>query len=151
MKKSFLLIVFAVLASMQMRADDSIMVSAPRPNILDEMPDVEVLQDPSVAVLLDVARNNKHEYVEIDGYRVQIFSSNQQQTAKAEALELEAKLKQTVNQTIYVQYLPPFWKVRIGDFRTADDAKEYKRVFVQQFPNMIGETYVVRDKIKVLQ
>ena len=151
MKKSFLLIVFAVLAALQMKADDSIMVNAPRPNILDEMPDVEVIQDPSVALLLDVARNSKHEYVEIDGYRVQIFSSNQQQTAKAEALELEAKLKQTVNQTIYVQYLPPFWKVRLGDFRTADDAKEYKRVFVQQFPNMIGETYVVRDKIKVLQ
>ena len=56
-----------------------------------------------------------------------------------------------MNQTIYVQYLPPFWKVRIGDFRTVEEAKEYKKLFVQQFPDMIGETYVVRDKIKVLQ
>lgn len=151
MIRSFFVILFVVFASLQMRADDSIMVSAPRPNILDEMPNVEVLQDSSVAILLDVARNNRHEYVEIDGYRVQIFSSNQQQTAKTQALELEANLKNTVNQTIYVQYLPPFWKVRLGDFRTVEEAKEYKKDFVQQYPDMIGETYVVRDKIKVLQ
>ena len=37
--------------------------------------------------------HGKHELVEIDGYRVQIYSSNQQQTAKGEALDLEAKLK----------------------------------------------------------
>jgi hypothetical protein len=150
MKKIFL-IICVVLASLQLRAEDSIPVSAPRPDILDEMPNVEVIQAPAIAILLDMARNNKHEYVEIDGYRVQIFSSNQQQTAKAQALELEANLKASVNQTIYVQYLPPFWKVRIGDFRTVEEAKEYKKLFVQQFPDMIGETYVVRDKIKVLQ
>ena len=32
-----------------------------------------------------------------------------------------------------------------------EEAKEYKKEFVQQFPEMIGDTYIVRDKIKVLQ
>jgi hypothetical protein len=41
--------------------------------------------------------------------------------------------------------------VRIGDFRTYDEAKEYKKEFVQIFPDLIGDTYIVRDKIKVLQ
>ena len=95
--------------------------------------------------------NGKRELVEIEGYRVQIYSSNQQQTAKAEALELEARLKDKVNQTIYVQYLPPFWKVRLGDFRSYDDAREYKKIFVEQYPAMMGDTYIVRDKIQVLQ
>ena len=104
-----------------------------------------------MAVLLDEAINGKHEIVEIDGYRVQVYSSNQQQTAKTEALELEAKLKEKVNQTIYVQYLPPFWKVRLGDFKTYDEAREYKKLFVQLFPSMMGDTYIVRDKIQVIQ
>ncbi len=91
------------------------------------------------------------ELVEIDGYRVQIYSSNQQQTAKSEALNLETRLKDKVNQTIYVTYLPPFWKVRIGDFRTYEEAREYKKLFVQLYPNMVGDTYIVRDKIKVRQ
>ena len=141
-----------MLVSLQAWADDSIIVtSIPRPNLLEEMTGVEVIQDSAVTQLLDGAMNGAREWVEIDGYRVQVYSSNQQQSAKAEALDLEEKLKQKVNQTVYVQYLPPFWKVRIGDFRTYDEAKEYKKEFVQIFPDLIGDTYIVRDKIKVLQ
>ena len=120
-------------------------------SIFDSLPGVQIIQDSTVAVLLDEAVNGKHELVEMDGYRVQIYSSNRQQTAKTEALELEAKLKEQLNQTLYVQYLPPFWKVRIGDFRTYDEAREYKKQFVTQYPEMMGDTYIVRDKIQVLQ
>ena len=120
-------------------------------SIFDSLPGVQLIQDSTVAVLLDEAVNGKHELVEIDGYRVQIYSSNQQQTAKSEALDLEQKLLKAINQTIYVQYLPPFWKVRIGDFRTYEEAKEYKKEFVTQFPALMGDTYIVRDKIQVMQ
>lgn len=120
-------------------------------SIFDSLPGVQLIQDSTVAVLLDEAVNGKHELVEVDGFRVQIYSSNQQQMAKSEALDLEQKLRDAVNQTIYVQYLPPFWKVRIGDFRTYEEAKEYKKEFVTQFPALMGDTYIVRDKIQVMQ
>ena len=120
-------------------------------SIFDSLPGVQIIQDSMVSVLLEEAVNGKRELVEVDGYRVQIYSSNQQQTAKTEALDLETRLKERVNHTIYVQYLPPFWKVRIGDFRTVEEAKEYKKEFVQMYPSMVGDTYIVRDKIKVLQ
>ena len=121
-------------------------------SILDTLPGVQIIQDTTIGVLLDEAKNGKRELVEIDGYRVQVYSSNQQQTAKSEALDLEEKLlKDKISQTIYVQYLPPFWKVRLGDFRTYDEAREYKKLFVQQYPEMMGDTYIVRDKIQVLQ
>ena len=139
------------LVSLSVLADDSILiVDTPRVNILQEMQDVEIVQDSMMAVLLDEAINGKHEIVEMDGYRVQVYSSNQQQTAKTEALELEARLKEKVSQSIYVQYIPPFWKVRLGDFRTYDEAREYKKLFVQLFPSMMGDTYIVRDKIQVV-
>ena len=148
MMKKLWIIVFGVLISIGIWADDTIAV---RPNLLDSMPGVEVLQDSAVGALLDEAMNGSREMIEIDGYRVQIYSSNQQQVAKSEALDLESKLKDKIEQTIYVQYLPPFWKVRLGDFRTYDEAKEYKKQFVEAYPAMIGDTYIVRDKIKVLQ
>jgi hypothetical protein len=119
--------------------------------IFDSLPGVQIIQDSTVAVLLDEAVNGKHEMVEVEGYRVQIYSSNQQQTAKSEALELETKLNQTIGQTVYVQYLPPFWKVRIGDFRTYEEARKYKKIFVAQYPDLMGDTYIVRDKILVMQ
>ena len=133
-----------------MRAADSLRVAL-SPNLLDSMPGVELLQDSAVGVLLQAAMQGKLEWVEIDGYRVQIYSSNQQQAAKSEALELEAKVKDKIDQTVYVLYMPPFWKVRLGDFRTYEEAREYKRVIVDQFPEVMGDTYIVRDKIKVLQ
>ena len=165
MKKQKLLIFFALLSlvhahaqepmtSLSSPADTLVLVEDTvipiRPNLLDSMPYVQVIQDSAMAQLLDIAMYGKRELIEIDGYRVQIYSSNQQQTAKAEALELEASLRQKVNQTIYVLYIPPFWKVRIGDFRTSEEAKEYKKNFVQLFPHMVGDTYIVRDKIKVM-
>ena len=120
-------------------------------SIFDSLPGVQIIQDSTVGVLLDEAINGKHELVEMEGYRVQIYSSNQQQTAKTEALELETRLKDAISQTVYVQYLPPFWKVRVGDFRTYEEAREYKRQFVAQYPDLMGETYIVRDKILVMQ
>ena len=119
--------------------------------VFDSLPGVQLIQDSTVAILLEEAVNGKRELVEMEGYRVQIYSSNQQQTAKAEALELESKLKDKVSQTVYVQYLPPFWKVRLGDFRSYDEAREYKSLFIQQYPELMGDTYIVRDKIQVLQ
>lgn len=139
-----------VFAALQLRANDSLRI-AMRPNLLDSMPGVEVLQDSAVGALLHAAMQGDLELVEIDGYRVQIYSSNRQQVAKSEALELEAKIKDKVDQTVYVLYMPPFWKVRIGDFRTYEEAKEYKKLFVEQFPSIMGDTYIVRDKIQVWQ
>ena len=120
-------------------------------SIFDSLPGVQIVQDSAIAVLLNEAVNGKHEMVEVEGYRVQIYSSNQQQMAKTEALDLEARLKESVGHSIYVQYLPPFWKVRIGDFRSYDEAREYKKLFVAQYPDLMGDTYIVRDKILVMQ
>lgn len=144
-------IIFCVLfAALQVRANDSLHMAL-TPNLLDSMPGVELMQDSAVGVLLQAAMQGKMEWVEIDGYRVQIYSSNRQQAAKSEALELETKIKDKVDQTVYVLYMPPFWKVRLGDFRTYEEAREYKKIIVDQFPEVMGDTYIVRDKIQVLQ
>lgn len=148
--KRITLILVVVFAAIQLRANDSLRI-AMSPNLLDSMPGVEVLQDSAVGVLLQAAMQGRMELVEIDGYRVQIYSSNQQQAAKAEALDLEAKIKEKIDQPVYVLYIPPFWKVRLGDFRTYEEAKQYKKIFVEQFPAVQGDTYIVRDKIQVLQ
>ena len=150
MKRIITIIVCMVFAALQLRANDSLRVVM-GPNLLDSMPGVEVLQDSAVGALLQAAMQGNMELVEIDGYRVQIYSSNQQQAAKSEALELEAKIKDKVDQTVYVLYMPPFWKVRLGDFRTYEEAKQYKKIFVDQFPSVMGDTYIVKDKIQVLQ
>lgn len=124
---------------------------APRPDIFAEMPYVQVHQDSLVGNLLHNRIYGESELREIDGYRVQIYSSNRQQTAKAEALQLEKDLADRVSVSVYVLYMPPFWKVRLGDFRTYEEATQCKAQMTAQFPDKQGDIYIVRDKIKVVQ
>ena len=141
-------LLFAVLLVLSVSADDSI---PPRPSIFDDMPGVQVRQDSAVQTLLHTMVDGTSAVTEIDGYRVQIYSSNRQQTAKAEALQLEKEVSDRVAYPVYVLYMTPFWKVRIGNFRTFAEANAFKAQFVSQYPDRQGDTYVVRDKIQVVQ
>ena len=123
-----------------------------RPDIYADMSDnVTFHQDSSVTRLLsDLVEGAERETVQIQGYRVQVFSSNRQQSAKNEAFELEKRIQDAQLQTpVYVLYVPPFWKVRLGDFRTKEEAVMMKDEVLLRMPELQGETYVVRDKITV--
>lgn len=148
--KQLILSIFCLflLAAFSVRANDSI---PSRPNIFDDMPNVRLHQDSLVGALMEHKINGQGEIAEINGYRVQIFSSNRQQTAKSEALQLEKEITDKVSMPVYVLYMTPFWKVRLGNFRTFDEANTFKNQFLAQFPQLQGDTYVVRDKIQVLQ
>lgn len=80
------------------------------------------------------------------GYRVQVFSSNTQPTAKDESLRIERQLRSTFpGYGVYRTYSSPFWKVRIGDFRTQADAQNFRNELTKVFPELRKETYTVRE------
>lgn len=124
-------------------------VTFEKPYILDDMPRVRVHQDSLMEMLLKEKIYGKSAQIEINGFRVQIFSSNRQQTAKEEALVLEKKMTEALSTAVYVAYIAPFWKVRLGNFRTYDEANAFKVQLITQFPELQGDTYIVRDKIQV--
>ncbi len=86
----------------------------------------------------------------VNGFRVQVFSSNTQRTARDEAFNLERLLNEAFPEMkVYVTYSSPFWKVRIGDFTGQTDAKNFTEELLMQFPRLKGQTYTVRDRISV--
>ncbi len=117
--------------------------------ITDSMPNVTVIQDSLITQLLYQCAQDSARNEEVAGYRVQIYSSNRQQGAKNEAIGLEQSISKQIDIPIYVQYVPPFWKVRLGDFATYEEANEFKRLFITDHPELTGDTYVVRDQVKV--
>lgn len=156
MKRKYIYIA-AMLCSLSVMAQDvtpadsvASVVRERRPLIIDCMPNAEVVQDSAITQLLDRMVNGA-EVQHMQGFRVQIFSSNRQQTAKSEAMQLEKQIMNEGSAQVYVQYNPPFWKVRLGNFKTQDDAMTFKNEFVKRHPNLQGDTYVVRDEIEVLQ
>lgn len=116
--------------------------------ITDVMSNVTIHQDSLVQKLLyEKASGAQAQEVEVAGYRVQIYSSNHQQTAKLEAMRLEKEMQEKLEIPVYVTYSPPFWKVRIGDFASYEEAQEFKNGFIREFPELLGDTYVVRDQV----
>ncbi len=129
-------------------ANDSI------PRIIQHMQDrVTILQDSAITrLMLDKQNGVERKQVEVQGYRVQVFSGNNQKTAKTEAFRIQKLIENSRLETeIYVQYNPPFWKVRLGNFRTLEEAQLFKDEVVRTIPELQGDTYPVRDKITVME
>ena len=83
-------------------------------------------------------------------YRVQVFSSNVQRTAKNEAFKIEKEIRETFpTEGVYVNYSSPFWKVRVGDFATQVEARAFRAKLIEAFPTMRSEIYIVREQIIV--
>ena len=120
--------------------------------IMDDMSNAIVHQDFTITQLMmdKVTGRVRGEQI-IDGFRVQIYASNQQQVAKNESLMLQQRIEPLLDVPVYAISEPPFWKVRIGNFKTREEANTYKDILLNMFPDMVGSTYVVPDKITITQ
>lgn len=120
--------------------------------IMDDMTHAVVHQDSAITQLM---RDKRIGYVRgeqtMDGFRVQVYASNRQQEAKKESAELQQRIEAVIDVPIYTISEPPFWKVRIGNFATREEANEYKTILLQLFPELTSSTYVVPDKIIVIR
>jgi hypothetical protein len=125
-------------------------VAPSHPFILDAMPNAKVYQDSAITLLLeDKSYNRKRGEYQVSGFRVQVYSSNEPQVAKNEALELSELLSSQLHIGVYVNSEPPFWKVRLGDFLTREEANAFKLQVVKFFPELQGSTYIVPDLVTV--
>ena len=132
--------------------DTTLVDSAKVVLIMDAMANARVYQDSAVIRMMEDRRTGRVRGEQIvDGFRVQVYASNRQQVAKNEALILKQNIAEVLEIPIYAISEPPFWKVRLGNFRTRDEANAYKEIFLTQFPEMVGSTYVVPDKIIIIQ
>lgn len=158
MMKRMYCVLVALLSLAMVQADDQLLIEATevdttsvQPNfILDDMPNAAFHQDEAITNLIkDRSVGFQRGQYQKSGFRVQVYTSNDSRVAKNEALELEEKLSSKVDVTVYVSSDPPFWKVRLGDFETRDEALRYKQIINEQFPELYDSTYVVPDTITV--
>ena len=86
----------------------------------------------------------------VSGFRVQVFSSNIQRTAKNNAFGIEKQILEVFpNQAVYVNYTSPFWKVRVGDFKTKTEAQNFRNQLIESLPALKSEIYVVPEQINI--
>ena len=88
-------------------------------------------------VLVNVAKKSK-----IKGYRVQIHFGTQ----KAEANEIKSKFLTLYDDVpAYLDYQQPYFKIRVGDFRTRLEAYKFHQEIAEEFSG----SFIVADEIEM--
>lgn len=78
----------------------------------------------------------------ISGFRIQLFSGNE----RINANNIKTKfLKLYPEQNAYLSYQQPYFKVRVGDFRTKLEAK----IFLNKIKIEFEECIIITDKINL--
>ena len=84
------------------------------------------------------------------GFRVQVFSDNNQRTAKNEARSKARNIGERFPEMrTYVTYTSPYWRLKVGDFRTQREAQAAADEIRQAFPSYGKEIRVVRDRVNL--
>lgn len=101
-----------------------------------------VAQNDAISVLMSKYKTYNKEVDFTDGYRVQImFTDVRDDVYKSKGV----LYNQFPEVKSYVEYEQPYYKLRIGDFKTRLEATHY----LQQIIPFYGSAFIVRDKIKI--
>lgn len=120
---------------------------------------VRIIQDDSVSDRIgrpgkvDTRTNaSVSRYIELSGWRIQVFSGNDPRVSKNEAFRKEADIKSVYPELgTYVTYTAPFWRLRIGDFQTFQDARNMMLSLKSTFPYFGREMSIIKEKIQIKQ
>jgi len=134
MKFSFIRIVFLgvfLFASRVVFAQD---------NVLRQK--VTVIEDPQIVSLVQ-----KHIYLnekqKINGWRVQIFFESGNNSKSRAHTKKGLFMTLFPNTGVYLMFQSPYYKVRVGDFRSRMYAEGFKQKIIRDFP----DSFVVKDEI----
>ncbi len=102
---------------------------------------IVIFQDYGIDYLLDTQLNANKQSSGFEGFRVQIYKGSGP-AGKKGALEAKSTfLSVYPNMSVYLEYSPPFWRVKAGDFRN-----KYEAVALQErIKNLFPSCYVVKD------
>ena len=99
--------------------------------------EIRYIQEERIGILDDYLKSNPIKH---DGYRIQLIFGTRGEVASSRSRFL-AKW----DYPAYETYLPPNFRLRVGDFMTRFQAEKALRDLKTKFPN----AYLVRDKIEV--
>ena len=90
------------------------------------------------------------EHLKTWGYRIQVYSGNNQRTSKSESEAMEIKIKNTfANLKTYRRLDAPWWRLHVGNFQSIEEAWVMVRELQKLFPQSKKDIYLVEDMISL--
>jgi hypothetical protein len=93
---------------------------------------------------------NGKTYLMAKGYRVQVYSGNDQRKSREHAENMQEQLHKMYPEIqTYITLKAPFWKLHVGNYRSFEEASQMLRTLRQDFPQIKNEIYIVEDEIRL--
>jgi len=108
--------------------------------VVNKDPRIDLLVKKQIDINEEATRDSRRT---AQGYRILVINSNDRKKvfdAKAKIYQLYPDLK------LYLLYQAPFYKLKVGNFKTRDEAQEYLQALTRDFPSGL---FIVRDIIEV--
>ena len=104
---------------------------------------VEIIQDSSIVVFLDHQIKTYGKLNGIRGHRISIFRDTGQD-AREKCMAVRSRFKSKYeNIPFYEEFVYPYYKLYVGDFRTESEALKFLKIIEKDFP----DAFIVRDII----
>lgn len=96
------------------------------------------------------SKSDGEQYEKMRGFKIQVFSGNNQRTSKNEANSKQQMINQAFPEhESVVAFDSPFWRLRVGNFRTRDEASRVLDDMKKAFTSFGKEMYIVVDEVKI--
>ena len=150
MKKIGLFLMACVVSAVAAQAQNSIVKSLER-----EVPGqgkVTIHQDARIASLIGSeyipTTTDERKVLKSTGYRIQVYAGNNTRTAKNQAQNVAAQVREYFPELpVYASFNPPRWLCRAGDFRSIEEADAMMRRL--RATGVFKEVSIVKDQINI--
>ncbi len=104
---------------------------------------VEVIADKRIDLLIDKHKyHNRHQPV-LEGWRVQIFFDAGAKS-KSKATEVQNRFTSRHPETqAYLSFKEPYYRVRVGDFRSRIEAEGFLQIIKGEYPNSFAVSEMI--------
>ncbi len=154
--RTLIILLFLCLCGISLQAQDNTIITELQSNDYQGSKGVvRITADPGINSLIGSPWKNSltkdSEYLKVPGYRVQTFSGNDSRTSRDEAYRKERLVKEAFPDIkTYIEYRSPRWSLRVGDFRTKEEAMVFLQELKQAFPELGKEMYAVKvDEVNI--
>ncbi len=88
-----------------------------------------------------------HSSIKTPIYHIQVFSSNNA-NAKEQAEKFDQKVRAAFpDLPTNISYVSPFWRLRVGEYRSYEEAQAMQLLLKAKFPELERGMLVIRDRV----